>query len=991
MGFISTRVLPGCGSMFVCCPALRPSSRQPVKRYKKLLAEIFPKRVNGPPSERKITKLCEYAVRNPIRVPKIAKYLEQRTYKELRSEHIKFLMIITETYSKLLCMCKEQMAYFAVSLSGVIPELLDSTRKDAIRILGCQTLTRFIYSQADGTYTYTIESLARKVCAMARESGEDKRCLRASSLQCLSAMVWFMAEFSHIFTDFDEIVQVTLDNYWVDANLELDDKRGESHHNWVDGVVKREARGSADVRNGSPSYTVVKPRPEKKDPSMLTREEIETPKVWAQICIQKMVELAKESTTMRRVLDPMLIYFDTGRNWAPHHGLAKVVLSDMSYFAEDSGIEQLILAAIIRHVDHKNVAHDPQIKSDIIQIATALARQLRSHAAVDEIGVVSDLCRHLRKSLKAIVELVGQQESDWNVSLQNCIEDCLFEIVKGISDARPLFNIMAITLEKLPHDAVVSRATIGSMLILAHIISLASAHSYSQQVFPEGLLPQLTKSMMHSDAVTRIGAHRIFAVLLVPTSSHPRYDFASFQSEYFKPRRWQSETVSASASASALLKKLRREKECAKLDKHANDAHDEFKYREIVDEDQKHGWVCKRSPNFYKISCSIIDRTSVSTCSADTESNIVKLSEDQMAQLLSAFWVQANLPDNLPSNFEALSHSFNLTLVSSHMKNTNHSLVARFFHLPLSLRKASLDYNSTLPFPCQRSLFTLSTAMLIFVARSYQIPELIDFVKSHTSMDVDPYLSIGDDSQVYVKPQADEREYGSVDEEAAVSSLAELRTIVGETDKDLEGIIVQNLCAMTELDVDDLVKEMSETFTLDDTFLFSPPTMIGLDHIRAIGPPRKLLSFDEDFSASLSIDDDVSELSVVHPPHFIPTIPASPSLPHMISVTQLLESALEVAGQVAGASVSNSPRSYSTMASQCEALGTGTRNKLSSWLSHDLKSDKLLLTFPANGQSVVNKEDDEEPKQDGLSSKPWMALRLPPASPFDNFLKAAGC
>ncbi|KAK9988132.1 hypothetical protein SO802_028371 [Lithocarpus litseifolius] len=30
-------------SMCACCPALRSSSRQPVKRYKKLLAEIFPK------------------------------------------------------------------------------------------------------------------------------------------------------------------------------------------------------------------------------------------------------------------------------------------------------------------------------------------------------------------------------------------------------------------------------------------------------------------------------------------------------------------------------------------------------------------------------------------------------------------------------------------------------------------------------------------------------------------------------------------------------------------------------------------------------------------------------------------------------------------------------------------------------------------------------------------------------------------------------------
>lgn len=68
------------------------------------------------------------------------------------------------------------------------------------------------------------------------------------------------------------------------------------------------------------------------------REEIGTPEVWAQICIQKMVELAKESTTMRRVLDPMLTYFDTGKNWASRHGLAMLVLSDMSYFTEDTGI-----------------------------------------------------------------------------------------------------------------------------------------------------------------------------------------------------------------------------------------------------------------------------------------------------------------------------------------------------------------------------------------------------------------------------------------------------------------------------------------------------------------------------------------------------------------------------------------------------------------------------------------------------------------------------
>lgn len=46
----------------------------------------------------------------------------------------------------------------------------------------------------------------------------------------------------------------------------------------------------------------------------------------------------------------------------------------------------------------------------------------------------------------------------------------------------------------------------------------------------------------------------------------------------------------------------------------------------------------------------------------------MKFSEDQIADLLSAFWIQANLPDNLPSNIEAIAHSFILMIVSSHLK-----------------------------------------------------------------------------------------------------------------------------------------------------------------------------------------------------------------------------------------------------------------------------------------------------------------------------------
>lgn len=43
MGVMSRRVLPACGNLCFFCPSLRARSRHPVKRYKKMLAEIFPR------------------------------------------------------------------------------------------------------------------------------------------------------------------------------------------------------------------------------------------------------------------------------------------------------------------------------------------------------------------------------------------------------------------------------------------------------------------------------------------------------------------------------------------------------------------------------------------------------------------------------------------------------------------------------------------------------------------------------------------------------------------------------------------------------------------------------------------------------------------------------------------------------------------------------------------------------------------------------------
>lgn len=97
-----------------------------------------------------------------------------------------------------------------------------------------------------------------------------------------------------------------------------------------------------------------------------------------------------------------------------------------------SGTQQLILAGVVRHLDHKNVAHDTQIKSHVILTASTLAHQIRLQTVISDIGFVSDLCRHLRKSLQATAESVGDQELNLNVTLQASIENCLLETARGV-------------------------------------------------------------------------------------------------------------------------------------------------------------------------------------------------------------------------------------------------------------------------------------------------------------------------------------------------------------------------------------------------------------------------------------------------------------------------------------------------------------------------------------------------------------------------------
>lgn len=123
--------------------------------------------------------------------------------------------------------------------------------------------------------------------------------------------------------------------------------------------------------------------------------------------------------------------------------------------------------------------------------------------------------------------------------------------------------------------------------------------------------------MVHTDVEIRIGGHHIFSVLLVTSSNYMRHDAPSHT------RRWNSSGTSTFSSITALLDKLRREKDATKL-RDDYTIQDGFKEKDSIEEERKQGRAQRNSPNFHKLN-SIIDRTVASSSLTDTVRMVIML------------------------------------------------------------------------------------------------------------------------------------------------------------------------------------------------------------------------------------------------------------------------------------------------------------------------------------------------------------------------------
>lgn len=67
---------------------------------------------------------------------------------------------------------------------------------------------------------------------------------------------------------------------------------------------------------------------------------------------------------------------------------------------------------------------------DIVEVTTSLAQQAKVEPSIEIIGAVSDLMRHLRKSIHCSLddENLGEDVIKWNKSFREAVDKCLVQL-----------------------------------------------------------------------------------------------------------------------------------------------------------------------------------------------------------------------------------------------------------------------------------------------------------------------------------------------------------------------------------------------------------------------------------------------------------------------------------------------------------------------------------------------------------------------------------
>jgi hypothetical protein len=89
---------------------------------------------------------------------------------------------------------------------------------------------------------------------------------------------------------------------------------------------------------------------------------------------------------------------------------------------------------LIKHLDHKSVLKEPNMQLDIVEVATSLAEYAKVQPSVSIIGAVSDMMRHLRKTIHCCLDNSNMDNDaiNWNKNFRQVVDTCLVELANKV-------------------------------------------------------------------------------------------------------------------------------------------------------------------------------------------------------------------------------------------------------------------------------------------------------------------------------------------------------------------------------------------------------------------------------------------------------------------------------------------------------------------------------------------------------------------------------